>query len=208
MKVKSLFLAALLILAGCSSYKQLKPKPELSPAESGYIELKSGKKFFELKKGKKYFLAFPPPQDDNFYLVLNMKQKNVFKSSFTSELVDKKRPGELIKDESVTDTQSVFPIHKSTAGYYFLLEQAQNDIILQLSYRYAPQWRFKFENKHLAFKEIFKDNKVDRSTYKSIGSGYHLDGVDFAKAIDTVKKHASELDKVYKELLSIASSSL
>lgn len=205
MKVKSLFLAALLILAGCSSYKQLKPKPELSPAESGYIELKSGKKFFELKKGKKYFLAFPPPQDDNFYLVLNMKQKNVFKSSFTSELVDKKRPGELIKDESVTDTQSVFPIHKSTAGYYFLLEQAQNDIILQLSYRYAPQWRFKFENKHQTFKEIFKNNKVDRSTYKSIGSGYHLDGVDFAKAIDTVKKHTSELDKVYKELLAIES---
>ncbi|NLG18042.1 MAG: hypothetical protein GX556_11985 [Fibrobacter sp.] len=205
MKLRNLYLAAILVIAGCSSYKQLKPKPELSPAESGYIELMSGKKNFELKKGKKYFLSFPSPQEDNFYLVLNIKQKEAFNSSFTSELIDKKRPGEKIKDESTTDTQSVYPIHKNSSGYYFLVDKPQNDVILQVEYRYAPQWRFRFENKHLAFKEIFKNNEVDRSTYKSIGSGYHLDGVNFAKAIDTVKSHSSELGNVYKELLAIES---
>ena len=205
MKLRLGSLALLLFLIGCGSYKQLQPKPELSPVEKGYIELKNGKKDFDLKKDKKYFIAFPSPTDDNFYLVLNTAQKNQFNSYLTSQLIDKKKPGEKINDESSTDTQSVYPIQKNGSGYFLLVDQVKADLTFSIDYRYAPQWRFRFETKHQAFKEILEGNRVDRSTYKSIGAGFQLDGLNFSKAADTVKAHSAELDKVYNELLAIES---
>ncbi len=204
MKLRYMYFAVPLLFAGCASYKQLQPKPVLSPAESGYIELKDGKKDFELKKDKKYFFNFPSTQEDNFYLVLNIPAKKQFKS-FLSDQFNKKSFGEKIADESQSDTQSVYPIKKNSTGYYLVMEGISQDLVLNIDYRYTPQWRFKFETKHAGFKEILQNNRVDRSPYKSIGSGSHLEGTNFPTVMTKVKGHSSEIEKVYKELLAIES---
>lgn len=205
MKLRYLYFSVPFLLFGCSSYKQLQPKPVLSPAESGYIELKNGKKDFELKKEKKYFINFPSPQDNNFYLVLNIASKKQFNSFLTAQLNDKKTYGEKIADESKSDTQSVYPIQKNSAGYYLLIDGIPQDVVFNVDYRYTPQWRFKFETKHAGFKETLQNNRVDRTAYKSIGSGSHLEGTNFPAVIEKVKGHSAEIDNVYKELLAIES---
>lgn len=199
-----MYFAVPLLFIGCASYKQLQPKPVLSATEGGYIELKNGKKDFELKKDKKYFINFPSAQDNNFYLVLNNSSKKQFKSFLTSQFT-KKSCGEKIADESQTDTQSVYPVQKNSTGYYLIMEGITQDLLLNIDYRYTPQWRFKFETKHAGFKEILSNNKFDRSAYNSIGSGSHLEGTNFPSVIEKVKGNSSEIDKVYKELLAIES---
>lgn len=204
MKLRYMYFAVPLLFIGCASYKQLQPKPVLSSAESGYIELKNGKKDFELKKDKKYFINFPSTQEGNFYLVLNIPVKKQFTSFLTNQFA-KKSYGEKIADESQSDTQSVYPIQKNSTGYFLIIEGISQDLILNIDYRYTPQWRFKFETKHAGFKETLQKNRVDRSTYNSIGSGKHLQGTDFSSAIAKVNGHSAEIDKVYKELLAIES---
>lgn len=204
MKLRYMYFAVPLLFIGCASYKQLQPKPVLSPAESGYIELKNGKKDFELKKDKKYFINFPSTQEDNFYLVLNIPSKKQFTSFLTNQFT-KKSYGAKIADESQTDTQSVYPIPKNSTGYFLIMEGISQDLVLNIDYRYTPQWRFKFETKHAGFKETLQKNKVDRNTYNSIGSGNHLQGTNFPTVIDKVKGHSAEIEKVYKELLAIES---
>ena len=85
------------------------------------------------------------------------------------------------------------------------MEGISQDLVLNIDYRYTPQWRFKFETKHAGFKETLQKNKVDRNTYNSIGSGNHLQGTNFPTVIDKVKGHSAEIEKVYKELLAIES---
>jgi len=204
MKLRYMYFAVPLLFIGCASYKQLQPKPVLSSAESGYIELKNGKKDFELKKNKKYFINFPSAQEDNFYLVLNIPSKKQFTSFLTNQLT-KKSYGEKIADESQSDTQSVYPIPKNSTGYFLIMEGIAQDFVLNIDYRYTPKWRFKFETKHAGFKEILQKNRVDRSTYNSIGSGNHLQGTNFSSVIAKVKGHSEEIEKVYKELLAIES---
>ena len=114
MKLRLFILSAVLYLLSCAPYKQLQPKPVLSPAEQGYIQLKSGKKDFVLKKEKKYFILFPAAQEENFYLVISHQKKKSITSYLTAELIEKKTPGEKITDDSETDTLSVFPITKGS----------------------------------------------------------------------------------------------
>jgi len=204
MKVRFLILSAILVGIGCAPYKQLQPKPELSPAEAGYIELKNNKKDFELKKQKKYFIAFPATQEENFYLVLSIPQKKTFTGFFSQELVNKKLPGKKIADESETDTQYVFPLARGSMGYFFM-EGIGADLVLHSTYRYTPKWRFKFENKAALFNETLEKNRVDRAPYQSIGNGSHLDGINYKDAIDTVARNRSNIDNVYKQLLAIES---
>ena len=197
---------ALLIVIGCAPYKQLKPKPELSPAEQGYIELKNNKKDFELKKNKRYSIMFPAPQENNFYLVLDTKNKKSFGSSMTSSLIDNKKVGPKIKDESPDPEKlSVYPIDTKSPSFFWLIDHVPQDMVLQIQYRYTPQWRFKFETKASRLKETLSKNRIDRIAYKGIGPTAHLDGYNFPLAIDTLTKHTAELDKIYKELLEIES---
>ncbi|MBN1577648.1 MAG: hypothetical protein JW913_13900 [Chitinispirillaceae bacterium] len=205
MKLRLFIVSSVLFLLVCAPYKQLQPKPELSPAEKGYIELKNNKKDFMLKKEKKYFILFPAPQEDNFYLVISNKQKKTFINYLTKELIEKKKPGGEITDESETDTLSVFPVLKGGTDYYFIMEGIKADLPLHINYRYSPQWRFKFETKHASYNEILAGNRVERKTYESIGPGKHLEGMNFSKAIDTVTQHRSNIGEVYKQLLAIES---
>lgn len=205
MKSRLLVLSAALLVFGCTAYRQLQPKPEPISDEKGFLELKKGKNDFDLGKKKKYFIQFPSAQDNNFYLVLHMPQKKSFSSFLTDKLVDNKKYGDKIKDESTADTLSVYPIQKNGSGYFLLIDQIGQDIKLHVDYRYAPQWRFKFENKYSDFKETLGKNRVDRKTYNSIGNGNHLEGTDYNQVMNSVKEHSASLQTVYKELLAIES---
>ncbi|MBN1127470.1 MAG: hypothetical protein JXA71_00685, partial [Chitinispirillaceae bacterium] len=204
MKFRILLLAALLIQAGCATYKHLQPKPEIQNQEAGYIDLKKGKKDFGLKKEKKYFVEFPAPQYDHFYLIISSPQKKQFSGAFTGEFV-KQRAAKLIDDETwAPETMSVYPIDKSKPCYYWLIENVPQKIEgLSLKYRYAPQWRFKFEHKYAAYKDVLSKNVVDRGVYQAIGTSMNLDGFNFTLVIDTVSRHTAELQKLQKELRAL-----
>jgi hypothetical protein len=206
MKIKILLLTAVLILVNCATYKQLQPKPELQNQEAGYIELKKGKKNFELKKDTKYFIAFPAPQYDYFYLIITSPQKHRFTGTFTGDFV-KQQPGKLIADETWSpDTMSVYAIDRSKPVYFWLIEQVPQKVEdLSLKYRYAPQWRFKFEHKFASYKEILAKNVVDRGAYRAIGTSMNLEGFNFTLVIDTVTRHTAELQKLQKELMALES---
>ncbi len=206
MRFTVLFSVVLLFLVGCANYKILKPEPVLSSEEKGYIELKDKKNDFELKKGKKYFITFPAPGDNNFYLVLNASNKKKINSFLTKKLVKNKTYGDKIKDESAfPDTMSVFPIDKSVSNYYWLLDNINEDVVLSMYYRYAPQWRFKFENKAAEYAAILEKNRVDRTFYTAIGTTSHFKGFNFTVGMDTLARHTKELDDVLKQLLAIES---
>jgi hypothetical protein len=209
-KVLSVTLCALcasLLLISCAPYKQLKPKPELAPDEQGFIELKNDKKDFELRKEKKYYVQFPAPKEDHFYIVLNLPFKKKVTSYFTNSFADKKIVGAKSADETpFPDTISVYPVDTKSPAFYWMIETgAEDHLILKMKYRYAPQWRYKFETKASEYRNILTRNVVDRSAYKGIGSSTKLDGFNFTTAIDTIKRHEAALEAVYKELLAIES---
>jgi hypothetical protein len=206
-KVLSVATCVALFMMSCAPYKQLKPKPELSFGEQGYIELKNDKKDFELKKEKKYFIQFPAPKEDHFYIVLDIPFKKKVTSYFTNSFADKKTVGPKLADETpFPDTMSVYPVDTKSPAFFWMIETGpQENLIMKMKYRYAPQWRFKFETKHSAYKEILAKNVVDRGAYKGIGTATKLDGFDFVSAKDTVKRHEAALEAVYKELLAIES---
>ncbi len=198
------FITTALIFASCAPYAQLKPKPLLSSVEQGYIELKNDKKDFDLKKQKKYVVAFPASAEDNFYLVLSVPAKKKMTSYFSGSFVGKKAPGEKIKDETLwPDSISVYAVNTKSPAFYWFLETGAEDFSLHMKYRYAPQWRFKFETKASEYNSILVKNVVDRGAYKGIGSTTHLDAINFGVAMDTIKRHEAALEGVYKELLAI-----
>jgi hypothetical protein len=205
MKFRILLMTLFLVSVNCATYQRLQPKPEIMNQESGYIELKKGENNFELKKDRKYFVAFPAPQYDHYFLIITSPQKQKFTSTFTGDFV-KQQPGKLIADETWSpDTMIAFPVDKSRQYFYWLIEEVPQKIEnLSLKYRYAPQWRFKFEHKYATYKEILAKNVVDRGVYQAIGTSTSLENFNFARAIDTVSRHLAELQALQKELLSLA----
>ena len=206
MKLRYVFLSALLITAGCATYKQLKPKPEPTPVEQGYIELRHDKKNFELKKDKRYFITFPGSQEDHFYLILNLPEKKKIQSFFTASFLDNKKYGDKIADETpYPDTISAYPINNKVPLYYWIIDNVPENMVLNIRYRYAPQWRYKFETRYSTFQSILSKNRVDRGVFKAIGVSTHLEGFNFVLVMDTVGRHTAELNKMHKELLDIES---
>jgi len=205
MKRQYLLLSVLSLLIGCAPYQQIKPVPELSPSEQGYIALKKDDKLVKLSKNKKYYIAFPPATEANSYLILNVPDKK----SFTSFLLDsyvKKAMGKRLADESRQPaTMSVYPVGRNDAGYFWMIENGPADLELNMQYRYAPQWRFKYETESAGFKKTLRESVVDRSVYAGLGTTVNLDGFAFAPAIDSVTRHKAELDGVLKKLLAIES---
>ncbi len=197
----------LLIFFACAPYKQLKPDPELLPREQGYIELKKGKNDFELKKDNQYFIEFPSPPEKNFFLVLTYPAKKSLETSLTTKLEKKTSPGKPVEEAEspAPDSMSVYPVSPEDSVYYWLINRVKEDVVLSMQYRYVPQWRFRFENKHAEFKETLATNKVDRSVYKSIGETFHFNGFNFQVTIDTITNHLGALKKVHEQLLSIES---
>lgn len=207
MRSKLLFLAAALFLVNCATYKQLKPKPALENGEQGYIELLNNKNPFKLNLDKKYFISFPAPQNDHFYLILKSPLLPKLQGSLTGDLQKKSVPGPKIADETYApDSMSIFPVDKSKAGYFWLIDKVpEKKLPLTLKYRYAPQWRVKFEHSYSSYKQTLAKNRVDRDVYNTIGVTLHLEGFNYPLVMDSVSRHSVELKKVQKELRDLES---
>lgn len=193
-----------LILTGCATFKELEPDPEILPAERGYVELKDGKEFFELDKDGKYFMKFPGPQRDHFYLVLTTPTKPFVHTYLTGTFDDGKGPIVAIPDEaSSRDSILVYPIEANVATYYWVIDTVRSDVVLGMRYRYVPQWRYTFENKHAEFRDVLADNKVDRATYNSIDGGFDVNRLDLMREIPYVESRTANLSRMNDELLRL-----
>lgn len=203
----AVLLLALFVLAGCSAYKELSPKPELSPAERGYIELKDGDEYFTLKKDSKYFIRFPRPERSQFYLVLKLSSKRSLSYYLTSRFEDGEGPKQEIPDEWATnDTMSVYPVDTGVPQYFWVIEQVSTDVNLVMHYRYVPQWRFTFENKYSQFKQVLAENMVDRSVYNSIDRGFDFSTFPFAERLallNTTSRNVGNLREELERLQSV-----
>jgi hypothetical protein len=166
MRSKILLALSLSLLAGCATFKELQPKPELAPLERGYIELKNDKEDFQLDQGKQYFIRFPRPIKDNFALVLQTNAKWYFSSYLTRTFDDGKGPKVPIRDEAPREDSSlVYAIDLSSGTFFWVIDTVRQDIALHVHYRYVPRWRYTFENEYAGFKQTLAGSLVDRSTY-------------------------------------------
>jgi hypothetical protein len=193
--------AALLVLSGCAAYKELTPKPELSPAERGYVELRNDDEYFKLEKDTKYFIKFPRPERNQFYLVLKLSSKRSLSYYLTSRFENGDGPKQEIADEwASNDTMSVYAVDTSVPEYFWVIEQVRNDVELVMHYRYVPQWRFTFENKYAEFKGILANNMVDRSTYKAIDRNFDFSTFPFAERLALLNATSKNVRGLQEEL--------
>jgi len=205
MQSKLLLALSLSLLAGCATFKELEPKPELSPLERGYIELKNDKEDFQLDKGKQYFLRFPRPLKPNFNLVLQTNAKRHLETYLTRTFDDGKGPIVRIPDEApALDSSAVYPIDSSSVTFYWVIDTVRQDIGLNLRYRYVPRWRYTFENEYAGFKQTLAGSLVDRSTYISAQGATPIDSIDFAKELEYVKGRTSKLVAMNEQLKKLA----
>ena len=200
--------AALLcaLILGCAPYRQLKPRTPLTPQEGGYLELRrDDNRDFKLGRNKKYFVWFPPAEHDHFYLVLAFAQKGQMHTLLT-DVYERKTIGAPIEDHSAdVDTQSVYPIGTREGGYYWLIENGPAEQELSVRYRYTPQWRFTFENKHAQYARELDDNRVDRTIYTTLGESFRFNDFAFAPAINEVTTRLANLDGLHQQLLALES---
>jgi hypothetical protein len=198
------FTFLLVFLAGCAAYKELTPKPELTPAERGYIELKNGDESFTLEKDTKYFIKFPAPASNDFLLVLRLNNKPIISSHLTSVFDDGDSPSMWIHDEAVgSDTTSVYAIDTRVLTFFWVIDDVRADTRLTMHYRYAPRWRYTFENRYVALQQTLRENVLDRTTYESIGPGSTFEGFNFSKERNAIDARTSNLAGARDELVKI-----
>ncbi len=200
MKAKIVLLLATFLWMGCAAYKHLEPKPEISNREDGYIELTNDDERFELKEDKNYYIKFPAPQFDNFYLVLDITNKDLIRSGLYRSFDDE--GGGILTVDDVSEqpqTQSVFAVDSDVQTYYWVIDSVLADFKLNMTYRYTPQWRFVFENKHARFKEILAQNSADRELYQSIGTTFHFEDFDFDARLQGLQSKQAALENLQQQ---------
>lgn len=206
MKARVWLAALLILIPGCAAYKELEPKPEILPFESGYIELKADQENFELDKDGKYFIKFPAPPRPRFYLVLVTRSKPAIHSYLTATFDDGKGQIVPIPDESVSsDSTSVYAIDvdPKIPTYYWVIDAVRQDLVLTLRYRYVPQWRYTFENRYAEFQNTLASNRVDQATYNSIDINFNFDRFDYAHEIPFVEDRKVKMESMKEELVRL-----
>jgi len=205
MRTHLLLALCLVLLAGCATFKELEPKPELSPAERGYIELKNDKEYFQLDQGKHYFIRFPRPVANNFAIVLQTNAKWTLSTYLTRTFDDGKGPIVRIPDEArAEDSSMVYAVDLASGTYFWVIDTVLQDVELRLRYRYVPRWRYTFENEYAAFRQTLAANVVDRGTYTSAPGAPAIETVDFAAVGAAVGAHTAKLTAMNDELKKVA----
>ena len=203
MKTFSILFLSFFLLR-CAAYKELKPKPELTPQELGYIELKDDQEDFELDKDKKYFIVFPAPRQDKSYLVLQTRDKNLFSSFLTTRFDDGKGEIVKIKNDSPDSLRfDVYPLDDSVQKFYWVIDRVDRDMKLQMNYRYVEMWRFKFENKYESFRQTFQSARIERNAYQNIGSSAPLLEVEIDEYLDKIDLSFGKLQGMQNSLKKI-----
>jgi hypothetical protein len=198
------FILATLIAGGCATFKELKPEPELSPVERGYVELKNDKEDFELEKDGKYFIRFPAPASPNFALVLITDAKPALRTFLTSTFAEEKTPGAPIPDENAaSDSIIVYAADNSVPVNFWIIDSVSRDLHLRIRYRYVPQWRYTFENRYADLQKTLAENTVDRTIYLSIDPQSDIDRVDLQGELSRVGSHLGRVTSMKDELLRL-----
>ena len=205
MKIRFVVLGIIPFIMGCAAFKQLEPDPEVIPTEGSYIELKDDGDPFELDKGKKYFVEFPPPQADNFYLLIDVDNKDKIVSGMANRFDKDKGILLRVVNEAPSDAnEAAYPVDKSVQKFYWVIETVYEDEIqLQMNYRYLPQWRYKFETQYESFKNILAANKDDRLTFENIGGSVSLRDLNFSNLKNELEEKTSNLENLFLQLASI-----
>ena len=184
MKRRIIICALIPFIVGCAAFKQLEPDPEISPLEGKYIKLADDEDFFELDKGKKYYVEFPAPTKDNFYLLVNVSDKDAIISGLADRFdADKGLLSRVENDASSDVNEDVYSIVPSVQKFYWAIENVYRDVVLEMTYRYLPKWRYKFETQYETFQSILKENKVDRTTYENIGGSVSVKNINFMQVL-------------------------
>ncbi|MDL1891928.1 hypothetical protein FBQ87_03420 [Sphingobacteriales bacterium CHB3] len=192
------------LLGGCAAYKELSPKPELSPAERGYIELKDGKDNFTLDKDKKYYIKFPRPEGDQFVLAMKLNAKSALQYFLTDRFDGGDGSFQKIPDELAThDNTSAYLVNRLPPEYFWVIESVPYDVELEMAYRYVPQWRFTFENKYEAYKKILADNTIERDTYNSVDDRFSFSGFAFAEKLRQLNAATKNVRGMKDELVKL-----
>lgn len=192
------------VLAGCASFKELEPKPDVLPLERGYIELKNDKENFVLEKDTKYFIKFPRPGQDHFSLVLRLSLKPALHTFFTSDFESGDGRYTIIPDEAMgNDSVCVYSLESNVPTFYWVIDTVRHDVELAMRYRYVPQWRYTFENKYTEYRDILSKNLVDRTTYKSIDANYTFSHFDFPNELEIVSDRAANIKAMKSELVRL-----
>lgn len=204
MKSRILLLMLIPFLIGCAAFKQLEPDPDVVSQEGPYIELKDDDDHFELDRGKRYYIEFPAPVEDNFYLVITVSDKNNVVSGLADRFDDDKGPLSRVLNEAPKDAEEdVYPVKRSVQKFYWVIERVDLDMLLQMTYRYLPQWRYKFETQYESFQNILAENRIDRTTYENIGGSVSLRNFNFSKTQQELSQKSSNLEALFSQLSSI-----
>ena len=199
-----LILLCVLFLFSCKNFKELEPNPPIKAVENQLTPVKDEKDDFELAAEKGYHIKFPAPTLDEFYLVLDVKDKSQFTSILTNEFDDDKKEFVAIEDESSQPNTLVYSVPKNTTFYYWVIKSVPKDQFLKMEYRYVPKWRYKFELTHLKLNDVFASEKVSRETYESIGKSFNIGAFDYASEITKLTASIGKLEAGQKELDDIA----
>jgi hypothetical protein len=189
---------------GCAAYKQLKPDPEISFSENGYIEIADDEDKFELAAGKKYFIRFPQPQYENTYIVLTINNKPLLHSYLTRAFDDGK--GEIITMEDVSAQplkMSVYQVDPAVPVYYWVIDTVRQDMVMGMQYRYIAIWRFKFEQKKEEYESILSQNRHKRTIYDSIGVSLPARDIPYAAEQETLQKQIPQMEELHSRLKEI-----
>jgi hypothetical protein len=196
-----IILAITLFMAGCAAYKELQPEPPISFVEAGYIELQDDDEKFELSEGKKYFIKFPRPQTDNTYLVLTFSDKSEITSYLTRAFDDGE--GAIIKMEDLSDQPkqlSLYQVDQSVPLYYWVIENVQRDLDLDMTYRYVAIWRYKFETKYAAYEETLKNNTQSRKLLEDIGKTIDLSSINYQAEKNALSQKLKNIENVNNQM--------
>jgi len=205
MKFRIVILGIIPLLIGCAAFKQLEPDPEVIPGEGAYIEIKDGSDPFELDKGKKYFIEFPAPQMDNFYLLIDVAYKDQIISALADRFdSDKGILSRVVNEASSDANEAAYKVVNSVQKFYWVIENVYKDeILLEMNYRYLPQWRYKFETQYESFKNILAENRADRLTYDNIGGSVSVRDLNFLKLKKELEEKTANLESLFLQLSSI-----
>ena len=196
----------ILSLVGCASYSELKPKPPIVGLEQGFIELKKDQKTFDLKKGKKYVVKFPRPDLPNFYIVLDVDNRESLNTYMTRQFKDGKGVITKMNDLSPAESQlHVFDTDTNAITYFWVMDTVRQDIALNLKYRYVPIWRYKIENHFSRLTASYTSSLDDRSIYTELGTSKKLEGTDYPKSIADLELRLANVSGVQRELKEIES---
>ena len=213
MKLRYLVCIPLMVwLTGCAAYSELKPKPPIASIEGDYIELTKARsedkiEQFELKAEKQYYIRFPAAPASNFYLVLRNDQQALMDTYLSASQPKKNGTGGRMRDMSGGQAGvNAFAISPATEYYYWVVETVSQDMMLTLDYRYVPIWRYTFETKRDEFHDRLSQNRIDRTTYESLGGAFHFDaGYDYAGEVNRIAAANGNLQTLNSELQDLAS---